>query len=428
MSFVKNINLKRIFIFLSCLILSKANSQNVSTFAGSIEGFLDGVATSSQFNTPYGIAKDAFGNVFVADTQNNRIRKIAADGVVSTVAGSTQGYEDGVGTTAKFTTPFSVAVDNVGNIFVADTGNNRIRKITSEGLVSTFAGSTQGYADGLGTAAQFNKPWGIAVDAFGNVFVVDGWNHRIRKITAAGAVSTLAGSTQGFADGLATAAQFNFPYGVAVDALGHLYVTDQSNHRIRKIAATGEVSTLAGSAQGFVDGTGNAAQFNFPMGIIVDAGGNVFVADRSNHLIRKITSTGVVTTFAGSTQGFADGPWNAAQFYLPMGITVDDAGNVFVADSLNHLIRVIDNNNLGTANYYQNQVLVYPNPTTSIINIVSEDISVVKVEVFDMKGRIMISQNISNIGIINISNFANDIYHLKIYSNKVTISKKIIKQ
>jgi len=319
--------------------------NQVVTLAGSTFGFLDNaIGTLAQLNDPFGVAVDGAGNVYVADTDNHRIRKITPAGAVTTLAGSTAGFVDATGTAARFSFPYGVAVDGAGNVYVADTGNQRIRKVTPAGVVTTLAGNaTAGFVDATGIAARFDFPQGVAVDGVGNVYVGDTVNQRIRKITPAGVVTTLAGSTPGFVDGTGIAAQFNSPYGVAVDGAGNVYVADSSNHRIRKVTPAGVVSTLAGSTAGFVDAAGIAARFNFPFGVAVDGVGNVYVADNSNHRIRKVTPAGVVTTVAGDgTSGFVDGTGTAARFNFPVGVAVDGAGgNVYVADTNNHRIRHI---------------------------------------------------------------------------------------
>lgn len=314
----------------------------VTTLAGSTQGSANGVATTAQFNLPSGLAVDAVGNVYVADRSNHRIRKITPAGAVSTFAGSTEGSADGVGGAAQFNQPVDVAVDAAGNVYVADSMNRRIRKITPAGVVTTLAGSTQGFADGVGAAAQFASPAGVAVDAAGNVYVADAGNHRIRKITPVAVVSTLAGSTQGFADGVGAAARFNDPHGVAVDTAGNVFVADLSNHRIRRVTPAGAVSTVAGSTAGFVDGAGATARFNNPIDLAVDAAGNVYVADFSNFRLRKVTPGGLVSTPAGSSSGFSDGVGIAAQFSALRGIAVDAAGTVYVGDGSNHRVRVVN--------------------------------------------------------------------------------------
>jgi sugar lactone lactonase YvrE len=268
----------------------------VSTLAGSgTAGFADGIGATAQFRNPTGIAVDASGNVYVGDVTNNRIRKITPNGVVSTLAGDgTSGLADGTGTAAKFSSPSWLTVDAAGNVYVCDRENNCIRKITPDGVVSTLAGDgaagTFGYVDGVGTAARFTQPQGITVDPAGNLYVVDYGNHRIRKVTSGGVVTTLAGSSKGFADGIGIAAKFDYPLGIARDTEGNLYVADYNNQRIRKITPSGEVSTLAGSGtQGFVDGTGITAQFEGPFGVGIDVSGNLYVSDRLGHRIRKIT-------------------------------------------------------------------------------------------------------------------------------------------
>ncbi len=323
-----------------------------STLAGSVgaeAGGTDGAGTAARFNFPAGVAVDSSGTVYVADAQNDTIRKITSGGLVSTLAGTAGngGSTDAIGAAASFSNPFSVAVDTGGNVYVADKFNYTIRKITPLGSVSTLAGMAGvggGHTDGTGSAARFYDPDGVAVDSSGNVYVGDQVNYTIRKITPGGAVTTLAGTagSSGSADGTGAAARFTYPEGVAVDSSGNVYVADRNNSTIRKITPAGVVTTLAGTAGsgGTADGTGAAAQFSSPYSVAVDAGGNVFVADSGNNLIRKITPAGVVTTLAGSGAGNTDGSGAAAQFNDPNGIAVDSSGNLYVADSNNNSIRI----------------------------------------------------------------------------------------
>lgn len=325
----------------------QSGSLMVSTLAGNgSQGYLDGMGTSAQFNSPLGICVDVNGNVYVTDGMQPRIRKITSGGEVTTFAGSgSQGYSDGLGTAAqfKFLSSIGIAIDINGYIYVADSYNHRIRKITPSGMVTTLAGSgVDGYADGNGVLAQFNYPSGIAVDLQGHVYVADSNNLRIRKITPSGVVTTLAGSgTKSFSDGMGTAAHFSTPKGIAVDQSGNAYVADTANHRIRKISSSGMVTTLAGSgASGYVDGIGTSAQFYGPYGISVDNSGNLYVADTTNRRIRKITASGLVSTLAGTgVFGYVDGEGSSAQFRMPFGVAVDTQGNVFVTEE--HQVRKI---------------------------------------------------------------------------------------
>ncbi|MGY4893516.1 MAG: NHL repeat-containing protein [Candidatus Saccharimonadota bacterium] len=308
-------------------------------------GATNGASTSAQLNAPVGVAADYEGNVYVADTSNHRIRKVAPDGSVTTFAGSgTAGSANGTGAAAQFNNPTDVAIGPMGNIYVADSSNHRIRKITPAGVVTTFAGSgTAGTTNGSATVARFNLPRSLAADASGNIYVADTTNHRIRKVTPAGEVSTFAGSgTVGTTNGSATAARFSSPDGIALDKDGNAYVADRGNNRIRKVTTDGTVSTLAGTTAGSANGTGTAAQFTAPRGVAVDAEGNVFVADTGNNRIRKITPAGVVTYVSGSgTAGFANGASTAAQFSGPAGIAISPLGKVYVGDTINNRIRVV---------------------------------------------------------------------------------------
>ena len=329
----------------------KNGKNEVLTLAGTVGSFGsdDGIGTSALLNNPDGLVVDNSGNVYVADTNNNLIRKIDSSGKVTTIAGTgSAGSADGIGTSASFDSPIGITLDSSGNIYVADYGNHLIRKIDSSGNVTTLAGSgSSGSSNGNGTSASFYNPIGIAVDSDGNVYVGDTGNNQIRKIDSSGNVTTLAGSeSSGSEDGQGTSASFYKPYGIAVDNSGNIYVADAKNYRIRKIDSSGNVTTLAGSgSQGLVDGNSTTASFDLPRGIAVDGSGNVYVGDTSNHLIRKIDSSGNVTTLAGNgIKGSADGNGTSASFNYPYGIAVDNSGNIYVADSANHLIRKIETN------------------------------------------------------------------------------------
>jgi serine/threonine protein kinase, bacterial len=318
----------------------------VTTFAGSgAAASSDGTGGAASFNVPTGVAVDAAGNLYVSEYAGNRIRKVTAAGVVTTLAGSgAAAFADGTGAAASFNGPTGVALDAQGAVYVADGGNHRIRKVTPMGEVTTLAGSgTAAFAEGIGAAASFDRPTNLAADPAGNLYVADAGNERIRKVTPARAVTTLAGSgTAAFADGTGGAASFSEPSGVALDAAGTILVVDLNNYRIRKITAGAVVTTLAGSGAftPFSNGTGAAATFFNSAGIAVDGAGNAYVADFGNRRIRRVTPAGAVTTLAGSGAAFlADGTGSGASFSSPDGIAVDALGKVYVTDSSSHRIR-----------------------------------------------------------------------------------------
>lgn len=307
---------------------------------------------SREIRSPFGVAVDEAGNVYVTASGSQAIQKISPTGALTLLAGAilSSGHADGVGANASFDTPTGLAIDKSGNLYVADTGNHTIRKITPDGTVSTLAGTagTLGSADGAMGIASFNRPYGVAVDANGNVLVADTGNRTIRKYTAlTGLVETLAGKAgvPGSTDASGSQARFGSPTGVALDSLGNVYVSDASNHTVRKIDFAGTVSTYAGMAgvAGSADGLGAAARFNEPVGMACGRDGMVYIGDVADGIIRKITPERVVSTLAGaaSDPGSTDGLMALAKFNEPTGITSDQAGNVYLNDSGNFTVRKI---------------------------------------------------------------------------------------
>lgn len=310
-----------------------ANSYNmVSRFAGGYTSVsFDGVGAGAGFDNPSGIGTDALGNVYVSDFGSGAIRKITPAAIVTTIG--------------SVNTPSGLAVDNLGNIFVSSFDESRIYKISSVGVKTILAGNgSSGSTDGVGTAASFYGPGGMTTDALGNLYVADQSNNKVRKVTPAGLVITIAGNGSAASnDGPALSAGFYNPDGVAVDALGNIYVADSKNNKIRKISAAGIVSTFAGSGiAGNLNGNGTAASFNYPTSLGADVAGNLYVSDYRNNVIRKISPAGQVTTLAGSgSAGNLNGIGTSASFYGPLGLAIDQNDNLYVADYINDLIRKI---------------------------------------------------------------------------------------
>jgi len=311
----------------------------VSVFAGQMNasGSADGTGTSASFSSPAGLAFDTSGNLYVADSANHTIRKITSAAVVSTFAGQAgvAGSTDGTGANASFDHPHGLAVDGYGNVYVSEPTRHRIRKISAYAVVSVFAGQTDqsGSSDGNGTSATFDSPTGLAVDASGNLYVADTTNNLIRKVSPTGDVTTLAGSrAPGSADGMGSAASFYYPYSLSADAAGNLYVADTSNKKVRKVTPTGDVTTLAGSGNaGSGDGDGAAASFKNPVGITYNLDGACYVTDEGNNKVRVVSGSGWVSTLAASN----------GEFKYPLGIAHDAQGHLYVADNQRHVIKVI---------------------------------------------------------------------------------------
>jgi sugar lactone lactonase YvrE len=317
----------------------------VTTFAGSgVAGYNDAAGLSAQFNNPQGVAVDSKGDVYVSDSFNNMIRMITPAGAVTTVAGSqTIGYQDGPAATAQFYAPRGLAFDSQGNLYVADFGNNVIRKITPDGTVSTYSGNgTAGDVDGSSAAgSEFNGPSGLSFDSSGNLYVADRGNSIIRKITPAGVTTTLAGTNNtthvpGYLDATNLVAAFNKPNDLVVDASNNVDVADLVNSAIRKVTTpAGVTTTLAG-------GPSQSTLLNLPVGIAIDSKQNLYITDESGRIL-QYTAGNVIYILAGTqnVSGFVNGSGAAAQFSTPQGIAVDASGNIYVADQGNNCIRKV---------------------------------------------------------------------------------------
>jgi sugar lactone lactonase YvrE len=321
----------------------------VTTFVGRPfhHGTLDGILSSARLNAPAGMAVDEFGNIFVADAEHHVIRKISPHGTVSTLAGKAgeMGHVNGTGSEARFAHPLGVALDSNGNLIVSDGMSQTIRRVTPEGVVTTVAGFPwlPGSLDGHASIARFHGPAGVAVDADDNIYVADHYNHVIRRITPFGAVSTFAGAfgISGGDDGQGAEARFTLPLDVLLDNDGNLVV---SSYAVRRITMDGVVTTIAGSEFGLgPDGKRSGARFGSTLEMATDQDGNVYVSDTEYHTIRKVSPSGEVTTIAGAhgQEGHRDGPAHQALFHWPIGLDVDRHGNIYVADFGNHVIRKI---------------------------------------------------------------------------------------
>ena len=316
----------------------------VSTLTGDgTDAFVDGPLPSARFQTPVGIAISSGGILYVADYNGRRIRKISG-GQVSRLAGDGNfGTKDGAGDTAEFVDPYRIEVDPDGNVYVTDMADARVRRITPDGMVSTYAGTgIPGFKNGDVSIAQFSEGiGGIAIGARGDVYIDDTNNGRIRRISSAGQVSTFAGREQkGYVDGDTSVAEFLDPNAILFDKQGNMYVADNGNYLIRKITPTGMVSRFSGAGtHGMADGDAGTAQFHFIYDMVMDKDGNILLTDGDR--IRKVNPSGQVSTIAGSTTGYADGDGSTAKFNYPAGLAIDAEGNLYVADAMNNRIRKI---------------------------------------------------------------------------------------
>lgn len=403
-----------VLLLLSALALGGAPhafSQNIKTIAGdgtpgtSGDG---GAATAAKLNYPTGVAVDKAGNVYIADANNNKVRKVSTTGVITTIAGNgTSGFsgDGGAATAAQLKYPTNVAVDASGNVYITDANNARIRKVTPAGIISTYVGDgTLGYGGdgGPATAAQLHNPRGLHVDAAGNLYIAAVFSQKVRMVDATGVIMTVAGNgTSGYAGdgGSAVSAQLKDPSGVGKDAAGNMYIADKSSHCIRKVTATGTISTIAGNDV-TADFTGDggpatAARMKTPLTVKVDKYDNIFVLDMGNNRVRKINASGVISTVAGATAVGSSGdggPATAASFNFPQDIALDTLGNVYIADAGNNKIRKITYASpADIETVHENYVMsVFPNPSTGAFTLrlgcVATD---VLVTLTDVSGRVV---------------------------------------
>jgi sugar lactone lactonase YvrE len=313
------------------------------------------VATSTELYTPHGVAVDSSGNIYIADNGNNRVRKVSA-GIIITVAGNGTGLysgDSGAATSAELYGPSGVAVDSSGNIYIADTYNERIRKVSTSGIITTVAGNGAATFSGDGgaaTSAELHGPSGVAVDSSGNIYIADTYNERIRKVSTSGIITTVAGNgTGGYSGdgGAATSAELYYPSGVAVDSSGNIYIADRNNDRIREVSTSGIITTVAGNGTWGYSGDSGAAtsaELYGPSGVAVDSSGNIFFVEDGNNRVRKVSASGIITTVAGNgTGGYSGdgGVATSAELYTPYGVAVDSSGNIYIADLNNNRIRKV---------------------------------------------------------------------------------------
>ncbi|MFF8868394.1 NHL repeat-containing protein [Streptomyces sp. NPDC015139] len=331
----------------------------IITAAGNGEaGFIvdGGPAAGTRLNTPFGVAVDGAGNLYIADRSNHRVRKVTPDGTITTVAGNGQaGFvsDGGPAAATGLNTPYGMAVDAAGNLYIADRNNHRVRKVTPDGTITTVAGNGQpGFVSDGGPAAatKLHYPNAVAVDRSGNLYIADSYNHRVRKVAPDGIITTVAGNGQaGFVSdgGPAVATRLRYPWGVTVDEDGNLYICDRFNHRVRKVTPDGVITTVAGNGiAGYVadGGPAVATSLHYPATVAVDGAGNLYIGDGHNHRVRKVAANGIITTIAGDgIAGYiADGePAAGQQLYYPAGVAVAPSGDLYIADSSNHRVRKV---------------------------------------------------------------------------------------
>ncbi|MBL7895707.1 MAG: T9SS type A sorting domain-containing protein [Bacteroidia bacterium] len=439
--------LKHTFIFLFFWSIS-FNAQNIYTYAGigtcTANSGDGGPATSAQVYLPIGIAS-AFNNLYFTTGYYSTLRLVNNAGIISTLAGGGSSLGDGgTATLAQFYNPRGIELDPMGNIYIADGQNHRIRKINTSGIVNTIAGNgVPGFSGdgGLATTANIREPWDVALDAIGNVYFADAGNHRIRKIDTGGIITTVAGiGTAGFSGdgGLASLAQLYSPQAIELDATGNIYVVEFGNNCVRKINSSGVITTIAGIG-GLYGNTGDGglatlAKLGNPRGLALDASGNIYVADYAFGTIRKINTAGIISTIVGTgVPGYSgdNGPAINAQI-SPQHIALDADGNILIADGSNHRIRIVCINScaIGVEEYgdANDEIKIFPNPANNLLKMDFGilDVKSSQIEIINSLGVRVLRTNSTNQ--IDVSSISEGIYNLRLFTTEGVITKKIVIQ
>ena len=441
--------MKKITTLLALAFCLNGWAQIITTVAGNgTAGFSGdgGQATNAELHYPASVIFDAVGNMYIAEDGNNRIRMINTAGIISTFAGNgTAGYsgDGGPATNAEINSPTGLIFDSHGNLYIVDSNNQVVRKISTSGTISTVVGNgTLGYSGdgGQATAAELNGPAQIAIDIDGNLYIADEVNNRIRKINTLGVITTVVGNgTQGYSGdgGQATDAELSSPNGITIDALGNIYIADYFNYRIRMVNTLGIINTVAGNGTTSYNPNGNQAingGLLNPFFLISDAANNLYVLISGVSIVREVNNVGIINTIAGSgsTGYFGDGgEATAAALEGPTGLAFDAVGNLYIADYENQRIRKVTNvgqvAGIGqVAN--SNEVNIYPNPSNGIVNIESLMINeTIQITITDMMGNAVKKVAISSQQVtIDVSGLAEGVYNVSLASSAGVTNKRIV--
>jgi trimeric autotransporter adhesin len=439
--------MKVLLLIVLLLVTGVSKSQIIYTIAGknttgySGDGF---AATAAELNHPIKMALDGYGNLFITDEYNHVVRKINISGIITTIAGNgfgsgttTGGYsgDGGPATLAELNVPIGISISRTGDIYIAEQSNHIIRKINPLGIITTVAGNGfPGYSGdgGQATAAQLTLPSGVAVDSVGNLFVAEYGNHIIRKIFASGIISTVAGTGIAGYTGdniAATNSRLHSPFGVALDNSGNIFIADEDNNRVRKINTLGIITTVAGNGMIGTSGDGGlatAAKVQHPVDISIDRFGNFYLAEQGQNVVREVDTSGIISSVAGNgNSGYSGdgGPATAAMIKDALGIVVNGFGNLFIADYLNNVIRKVTfrPEEVNNVNYSQTPICIFPNPAYKNITLMTRD-NIEFVELLNIVGQVVFRNYVNKNNIqINIEQLPNSIFFVKV--NGVYVGK-----